>query len=195
MMNLHMRSCQEYARYDSQHMMDTALMVILSIQQSWDTVGEQLQNVREFGGMSKYLWGFKKDAWKYLRNNRHELYAESMTRNSDLDLLDLWTTVPGMGMAKAGFMLQLMFGRVGCIDSHNARMYDVGISQLRLDPNLTLRTRTIKLQGYIQLCELIGGSEYLWRQWCVNMADRYPNKYDDQYDVSAKHIEYLRGEV
>ena len=191
----HIRSCNDYAQYNSDHMVDVALMVVLSIQQNWDTVGAQLKDVRENGVHSKYLWGFKKDTYKYLHANKHELYAESISRQSDLDLLDRWATVPGLGMVKAGFMLQLMFNKVGCIDSHNARMYDVAPSQLRLDPNLTLRTRTIKLQGYLDLCERLGGSEYLWRQWCVNLADRNPNKYDDQYDVSAKHIDYLRGDV
>jgi len=195
MYGLHIKSCNDYARYNSDQMVDTALMVVLSIQQSWDQVGHMLKDVREHGHTSQYLWGFKRDTYLYLKENKHELYSESISRHNDLDLLDLWSTVPGFGMVKAGFMCQLMFNRIGCIDSHNARMYDVAASQLRLDPNLTLRTREIKLRGYIDLCERIGGSEYLWRQWCVNLADRNPDKYDDQYDVSARHIDYLRGDA
>jgi hypothetical protein len=191
---MHIKQCNQYAQHDSDHMMDVALMVVLSIQQKWDGVGKQLASVRKLWARSPYLWGMKESAYHYLKEWKHELYAESMSRHDDLHLLDLWSAVPGFGLAKAGFMLQLMFNRVGCIDSHNAKLYDVAPSQLRLDAGLTLRTREIKLRGYIDLCERIGGSEYLWRNWCVNLADRYRDVYDDQYDVSARHIEYLRGE-
>lgn len=195
MFAMHIKQCNEYARWNSDHMVDTALMVVLSIQQKWSGVGEQLRVTRKLGRGSPYLWGMKGKAYEYLQRHARQLYAESMARDSDLDLLDLWTTVPGFGLVKAGFMVQLMFGRVGCIDVHNAKLYDVAPQQLRLDPNLTLRTREIKLRGYLDLCERIGGSEYLWRWWCTHLADLNPDVYDDQYDVSARHIEYLRGDA
>lgn len=192
---LHMKSCQEYAQYDSDHMLATALMVVLSIQQSWNQVGKLLQDVRSRGRASPYLWGFKKDTYNYLREHKRELYAETMSLQSRVDRLDLWASVPGFGLVKGGFMVQLMHGDIGCIDSHNMKLYDIGRAQLRLDPHLTTKTRRIKLENYINTCDMIGGAEFLWRRWCVHMADEYPKQYDDQYDVSARHIEYLRGDV
>lgn len=196
MFGMHMRQCQEFCTWDSDNMVRAATMVALSIQQKWDQVGGQLKSVLELGDKSPYLWGHKQATYAYINEWKHELYTESMARRDDmLSLLDLWSSVPGLGMVKAGFMLQLMFGEVGCIDSHNAEFYGIEPGQLRLDGKLTVRTRTLKLSAYLQLCEQLGGSEYLWRQWCINLADRYPDVYDDQYDVSARHIEYLRGEA
>lgn len=195
MFAMHMRQCQDYAQWNSDNMVDTALMVVLSIQQRWDNVGKQLEVTRKMRSQSPYLWGFKAETYEFLRTHKRELYAETMSLQNRVDRLDLWASVPGFGLVKGGFMVQLMHGDMGCIDSHNMKLYDIGRAQLRLDPHLTTKTRRIKLENYINLCDMIGGAEYLWRRWCVHMADMYPDTYDDQYDVSARHIEYLRGDV
>ena len=69
-------------------------------------------------------WKFRTIA--YIWNNRRELYAKCMAANAsgdDRELLRILSMIPGAGAVKGGFMAQLVFGRIGCIDTHNVDIY------------------------------------------------------------------------
>ena len=191
----HMEEIHKYAQQSPRNMINCALLALLSIRQHWDRIGTQMADVAEHGADSKYLFGFKRTGYKYLLKHAEALYTETMhmIRYGDsVLLLDLWATVPGLGLAKAGFVVQLVCGQVGCIDSHNARFYGVAPAQLRLDPNLTTATRARKLNEYVKLCGSLGGSVRLWHRWCIMMRARYPKKFVSIEAVSAAHLTYLR---
>ncbi len=185
--------CNKLAQAEPEGVRRACLVALLSVQQSWSHVPVALSDVIHNGGKSQYLWGWKRTAYKFLDKgaNLDYLYSGMMTASNEFELLDLFTTVPGLGLAKAGFVCQLTRGWVGCIDSHNARRYDVAAAQLRYPKGLTIKTQAIKLQGYLDLCEKIGGSEYLWREWCYLMAGRYPQKYARPEDVSTQHVQVM----
>lgn len=172
----------------------TALMAILSIQQSWGTVPAAMADVKHEGLKSRFLWGFKAASFNFLNNpyNMEYLYAETMRYENipvDVDLLDLWTTVPGLGLAKAGFVAQLTRGVIGCVDGHNAKQYDVHPGQLTFPKGrMTIRAQNHKLEAYVNLTRWIGGSEYMWKQWCVLMAAKYPETYGSPEEVSRQHV-------
>ena len=70
--------------------------------------------------------GWKFDTIVSVWNNRHELYEKLMAAKNDDDderLLNILAMIPGAGAVKAGFMAQLIFGRIGCIDTHNVDIY------------------------------------------------------------------------
>ena len=46
---------------------------------------------------------------------------------------------------------------------------------------------------YIDTCEDIGGSEFLWNQWCEGMAKRYPKNFSDANAVSFLHTDAILG--
>jgi hypothetical protein len=188
----HMRAAQLHCQKSPQHMINAGLMALLSARQQWSGIGSQMADVADNGVRSKYLFGYKRAGYKYLLKHADALYTETMTLEQDIDLLDLWSTVPGLGLAKAGFVVQLVRGRIGCIDSHNAKLYDVGPGQLRLDPRLTVKGRNLKLEQYIDLCEALGGSTSLWKQWCILMAAKYPQHFKDARAVSAVHLSFLK---
>ena len=48
-------NCQQYAQQSPDKMADVTLMVVLSIQQNWLGVGDQLADVRQLGAGSKFL--------------------------------------------------------------------------------------------------------------------------------------------
>lgn len=192
-MTAHRRSCQLYAQRSPAHMINAALMALLSARQSWALIGDQMADVKEHGLQSKYLFGYKRTGYRHLLKYADSLYADTMMYMRDeIELMDVWSTVPGLGLAKAGFVVQLVTGRVGCIDSHNAKLYDVPVAQLRLANTLTARGRLIKLEQYIDLCEQLGGSSYLWDEWCTLMAGKYPTKFKTPAHVSRAHLQYLK---
>ena len=54
MYKIHAVKCQQYAQRSANNMADVALMVSLSIQQNWLTVGDQLADVRKNKTDSKF---------------------------------------------------------------------------------------------------------------------------------------------
>ena len=121
MYKIHAVQCQDYAMRSADNLMDVAMLVSVSIQQNWLSCGNQLEDVRNNGIDSKFLWGFKSKTYKYLNSNKHKLYAQAKaianSNKTDDDkaysLMKVFLRVDGLGLPKAGFMCQLTMGLVG----------------------------------------------------------------------------------
>ena len=184
----------KYAQRSPEHLMDTVMMVVLSIQQQWHTVGTLMHDYREYGGASKYVWGNKKKTYAWLKDNKVRLYQEAVNAGDDsAALMMAFLKVPGLGLPKAGFACQLWNGSVGCIDVHNLRNYDITEADLKVDKNAKPHTIRAKVDRYVKWCAK-RRSEYLWNRWCQMVAAKYPNRWADYTHVSQVHIDYLMGE-
>ena len=141
----HAKAVQHYAQQSADNMCSVTLMTVLSIRQPWLNIGEQLQDVRTNKLQAKALWGFKKDTYIYLESNKHKMYAQVMAvinsnktdASKAMSLMKIFLRVDGLGMAKAGFMCQLTAGLVGCMDSHNIKMYNLDAKDLMPAENFT----------------------------------------------------------
>jgi len=194
-------NCQQYAQKSHDNMVDVALMVSLSIQQNWLSVGDQLADVNRCGIESKFLWGNKRKTYEYLQDNSYKLYTDAMAviNSGDLDrdkaraLMAVFLRVDGLGIPKAGFMCQLMAGLVGCMDVHNIRLYRLDIKDLSLSKNPKtskgIDANNKKVWAYIDMCHDIG-TESLWDNWCNFLATK-SKKWIDGAHVSAVHYSYL----
>ena len=204
MFNTHCKAVQEYSQRNANNMADVVLMVVLSIQQNWLSVGEQLSDVRTNKRDSKFLWGNKAKTYSYLMANKHKMFAQvqavlNSSKSYDdkaYSLMKIFLRVDGLGLPKAGFCCQLIAGMVGCMDIHNIRMYDLDVKDFKLNP----KPKTIKaaeanhnkIVSYINLCHNYG-CENLWNSWCENLATK-SKKWQDGNHVSEVHYTYLTGE-
>lgn len=178
--------------------LDVGTMVLLTIRMQWVGVGNQLAKVR--AGDYKPLWGFKLDGYKYLRANRKRLYQHVRDARAGRiwidDLMREFLKVPGLGLAKAGFLTQILTGQAGCLDMHNVARFDlderVWTVRNLADPADQMREIDDKIALYLDLCELCGGSETLWDEWCHYVAERV-STFDGADDVSRRHYTYLTG--
>jgi hypothetical protein len=194
--NEDIKSVNNIAAQSPKAMRGAAMMAVMSIQQSWGTVPQAMNDLKDNGMNSRFLWGFKADTYKYLLNKFHmdNLYATTLTTRDPVELLDLWTTVPGLGLAKAGFVVQLTRGMVGCVDRHNADAYDVPPSQLVFPKGrMTVKAQRHKLEAYVHLTDTIGGSRYMWEQWCIMIAAKYPDTYESARAVSTQHVTIMES--
>lgn len=121
------------------------------------------------------LWGFKGAADEWFDENYAEVWGacSAYAEVGDTDgLVAYLSQCPGLGLAKGGFVAQLVWGVSGCLDSHN-------IARFGLDPNL-VRGRKVKrfeaarrrAAAYNATCEQLGGTEALWDSWCEYVAGR-----------------------
>ena len=127
------------------------------------------------------LYGHKRGAVETIQAEKESLfwqaeeifYHATSEREAASGLIALFVSIPGLGMVKAGFAAQLIYGVAGCLDSHNIARY--GIDPKRLKSDLyknakTYKTRQKHLNFYLDLCEQFGGCESLWNSWCEHLA-------------------------
>ncbi len=200
----HAIAVQQYAQQSSSNLSDVTLMGVLSIRQPWLNIGNQMIDVRTNKLNAKSLWGFKKDTYIYLESNKHKMHAQMMAvinsnKTDDskaMSLMKIFLRVDGLGMAKAGFLCQLTAGLVGCMDSHNLKMYNLDAKDFVLAKNpktiKSLDANVKKIRNYIQICNEYG-TENLWNSWCSFLATK-STKWRDANHVSEVHYSYLIGE-
>ncbi len=101
---------------------------------------EILQDRLAWFDQTKYGLGATVAGWKYntivhVWNNRHELKAKMdsihKSGGSDADLIMAMQEIPGVAPVKAGFIAQLIYGRAGCIDTHNIDIYSRAFPDLK----------------------------------------------------------------
>ena len=204
MYQIHGVACQQYALSSCEQMRDTFLMDLLSIKQPFKIVGKALRHVRKHGVSSYFLFGWKRKGFKYLQANKGLIYGQTLavlnSKKSNNDkaykLMELYLTIPGLNIAKAGFACKLIGGLVGCMDSHNIKFYNINPNSLEFNKDVKSdkgrNNNRKKLTGYINLCHGLT-TEQLWDQWCNNLA-KTDKHWRDGNHVSQAHIDYLIGE-
>ena len=197
----HAVKVQQYAQLSASNLSDATLMAGLSIRQPWLNIGKQMIDVKTNKLKAKSLWGFKKDTYTYLESNKHKMFAQVMAvinsnktdASKAMSLMKIFLRVNGLGMAKAGFMCQLTAGLVGCMDSHNLKMYNLDAKDFVLAKNPKtvkgLDANVKKIRNYVQICNEYG-TENLWNSWCSFLATK-STKWRDANHVSEVHYSYL----
>lgn len=174
----HQKEIEKYARENADHVCDVARFVLITIRRRFDLVDKF-----DGRGTAMTLKGLQ-----YCRDHKDSLYAACYTPGlTDAERLVLLTAVPGIGLVKAGFILQLTTGRGGCLDTHNIKRFGLDAKDFANCKNLLPRAEL-----YLRTCERIGGSAYLWDSWCQLVADKYQKVWGgDAEAVSRYHVECI----
>jgi len=174
------------------------LVALCSIRMQWVGVGNQLATIRAQGRTATCLWGHKRKGYDYLVANKRLLYRTVRDlragRISTRAFIRQWIKVPGMGMVKAGFVAQMTCGKAGCLDMHNIVRYGLDVKMLTIPKrkNIADQMQVIDdfINHYLSVCELCGGTEYLWDEWCRVLNDKV-GTFHSADDVSRRHYIYL----
>lgn len=131
----------------------------------------------------KVWFGKKLAGIAYIATNETDLWRDAMAAIDDAERIKVYLRIPGIGIAKAGFICQLVFGRVGCLDSHNLRRF--GLKEDHFKLKTAAKSRERQIAEYIDTCARVGGAEYLWDSWCALIGEKYG--YSAEH-VSACHL-------
>lgn len=202
MYDIHAKAIQDYSKLSSDNLADVILMVVLSIQQPWYSIGDQLKDVKLNGVDSRFIWGNKIKTYNSLMSKKNFIFSQFLavvnSKKSDddkaLSLMNIFLRVDGLGMVKAGFVCQLTAGLVGCIDLHNIRIYNIPLKDLKLSKSLKSKAiKNERVMNYISICHKIGTKE-LWNTWCNHLATK-SKKFEDGFHVSKVHQDFLLNAV
>lgn len=136
------------------------------------------------------------------------VYHAETERDAARELIRLFATIHGIGIAKAGFCAQLIYGVGGCLDGHNLERFGINPNCVRSSNYKglkTLKNRDKMLDNYLDICEKFGGCESLWDSWCEYVFARpddtgrkmngNKSAYKSADHVSALHCESLGIEL
>jgi hypothetical protein len=134
------------------------------------------------------IFGNKRDALVWLNTHGADLWEELEyfyeRGASDDAMLRLMLTVPGIGLAKGGFILQMCYGMSGCIDTHNLTRLGIPERRYRSGHKAVDRGR---IADYHDVVKGAGGTARLWDDWCTYLAERDANYPSADY-VSRLHL-------
>jgi hypothetical protein len=156
-------------------------------------------------GNTTLLWAWKREAWEHARDNAETIYRQceeiadlSANRRERGELLVSYlATLPGLNLAKGGFMAQLAYGCGGCLDTVNIRRLGLtkslrnGNSRYRIKAQRTPGQRLRLARWYVATCESLGGPGRLWDDWCDVIAETYPEYFPSGHTASAWHLSCL----
>ena len=194
MYQLHNPMVRQFSQQSARNLELTIAFVFSTIREKTDRLPRYMIEYRKRGKNSSWIWGNKIAGVKYIKKHREQLYTDMMKiirakkKDMDLDLMMLFIKVPGLGLPKAGFVVQLVAGKAGCMDIHNIRKYLKGMPPSWMstcgNSESTIRTKAIK---YLSLTKKIGGSKTMWNNWCTHISILYPQHFPTPNHVSEVH--------
>ena len=189
-----------YAQQNAKNLERVIAFVFASIRVQTSLLPRMMKEFRKRGINSSWIWGNKRTGIDYVRKHRQDLYDRMMSilraKKADcaLELMMLFLEVPGLGLPKAGFVVQLVAGKSGCMDVHNLRKYLPNVDASKGTPNWlqtsgnSQKTKRIKANAYLELVEDSGGTGKMWNGWCTHLQMLYPHHFKTPNDVSALHM-------
>ena len=192
----HQKAIQAYAR-TAEGFRRVVRFVHLTIQEPLERAPAFMRACER--GDKRCLWGWKSGADDWWNENSREAFdaCTAYAASGDVDgLVAYLSQCPGLGVAKGGFVAQLVFGVSGCIDSHNVQRF--GIDPKVVAPRKVKRFETARKHAaaYNAAVAKLGGTEALWDSWCEFVASRPGyGKALGAFGVSALHCIALGIEV
>ena len=133
----------------------------------------------KYHNLKSTINGFKFETIHSIWKQRETLMPELeqlAAKGDDVALIERLVEITGVAPVKAGFMVQLLWGRAGCIDVHNVAIYRAVFPDIasKIKDEKDWKKSRKDIEEYVQLLkELEGrgiGSRQLWDVW-VNFVD------------------------
>ena len=201
---LHNGYTRAFGQTSAKHLEQLIAFVFASIRVQTFLLPKFMKEWRKRGLKSSWMWGNKRTGLTYVRKHRDDLYARAMSiikakkADADHDLIMLFLEVPGLGIPKSAFVVQLLTGKAGCMDVHNIKRYMPEVDASKGTPGFlqtsgnNLDTKSRKVYQYLDIVDEAGGSVNMWINWCNLIGLKQDCHFTGGADVSALHQECLQ---
>ena len=192
MYTTHQPKIAKFARQNPDNLARVEVFVVSTIQRQFSTCIYQLSDIDANGIKAVSLNGSKRRSYKEIMATKEYMFNKIFSKDISVaeKLLEV-SSIYGIGMVKAGFVLQLCIGKVGCLDVHNLRRYGLTPSVFKVNDKMSDVTALAKANLYEKTCIDLGGSKHLWDSWCNYVSDLYPITFPTGNDVSRFHVECI----
>lgn len=186
----HQSEIQRFASLSARNTNKVLTFVQVTIQQRFDHVPNMIEEINNTG-TCKRLTTRQRDSIAVYRQREDEIFSIVFSSASVSEKLAFLASLPGFGLPKAGFVLQLLIGRVGCLDVHNLKRFGIKASAFVLRNGSPSNQN--KIDKYISICDTELGCGYLWDSWCQLIAEKYNKVYQNAEHVSRLHVDCIRN--
>jgi|TARA_R110000824_G_scaffold319229_3_gene506347 hypothetical protein len=146
-------------------------------------------NMRIVG--STYAWANKKQLYT---DFMHILNSSMNDQEKEFWLLDLFSEIPYLNCAKAGFVTTLSTPYGGCFDQWHLEKFNVEKKDISINKkSKSMQAKANIIQYYQLMIKDNGGTAVLWDAWNDDAGKRFPNYFKSGAEISARHIEWLSG--
>ena len=203
MVKIDNKKCRDYGATSPKNMESVIAFVFSSIRVQTALLPRFMREYKRRGLASSWLWGNKKTGLSYVIKHRNQLFKDyqqilkSKKGSCEHDLIMLFLDVPGLGIPKSAFVVQMLTGKSGCMDVHNIRKYMPELDAGKGTPAIfqtsgnSTSLKSKKVNQYIVACKKAGGSQKMWDAWCNHIAVLQPKHFLDGEAVSNMHHEVL----
>jgi len=163
--------------------------VLGTIQNALSNVGKFMDGVAN-GGADSISMTMKRNGYLYAVEHKHVLHEAlkaAVKHNDPVGAIDVLTNVPNLGIVKSAFVAQLVGLDVACLDSHNLDRLGLNRAALKFAKTVKPETKLKKIQDYVHLTQVTGGTEYWWDTWCNYVAGNRGNKKLTTGDMVSKY--------
>jgi hypothetical protein len=190
----HVPAISEAMRDSPEGFVRGCMFAILSIRQPVTAVPDQMAVLfgeAEATRDTEPLFGSKWQAWAYLSDPGNaarmweDVCAKLFTRKGARAGLLRLLEVPGLGIVKAGFILQMLGHDVACLDTRNVKREGRNPRAFRTDGR---KPAALVRKVDLYLNETYGHAERYWDQWCTEVAGYYDMTPEA---VSALHLSVI----
>lgn len=161
------------------------MFAVLSARQPFYRVPDQLAELERDGEAAAGLFSWKYDAWRYIQANEHELYHRLRLARTTRDALFEVTRIPGIGLVKGAFVLQLLGHDIACFDSQNMNR-EIGGHTREWDTRGQGSSNLLRKSGPAfhrlmdrYLAKFGGHGELYWNAWCNDVGPKYGMSGED----------------
>lgn len=159
---------------------------------SREEIEEAAKSFKDFKHkLSHTISGWKFDTISYIWSNKEELFRELTAlgdAGDDVALIVRLSKITGIQPVKAGFIVQLLWGRGGCIDTHNIDIYskvfpdmddagDFNEKKWSVSKKASEKKRIKAAKDYMRVLEMLNSrginSERLWAVWVDFVESMY----------------------
>ena len=192
MYTTHQPKIAKFARQNPDNLARVETFVLTSIQKLFYTCKDQMNQIDANGIKATSLNGSKRRSYKEIMATKDYMFDKVFSKKISVaeKLLEV-SSIYGIGTVKAGFVLQLCLGKVGCLDVHNLRRYGLTPASFKVNDKISEATALAKANLYEKTCIDLGGSKHLWDSWCNYVSDLYPLTFPTGNDVSRFHVECI----
>ncbi len=189
MYSIHSPVIADHGMGSPRGLQDIVIFAVSTIQTPISRAATVALDIHEHGSQSKYLNPSRRLTVEFIEKHKRSMYRKLKASESPENAVGLLIQTPGLGIVKAAFVAQLLGYDVGCIDRHNVALYNVKSSTITVPSSLKPATRERKIEAYVELCREIGGSEFLWDQWCAHVANsKWNRRLPTAELVSQEHV-------
>lgn len=170
-------------RHDPETFSRAIMFAVLSARVQFRRVPRAMKELERMQERAPCLWGCKAGAFAYVQEHKVELWRATLAAGTDTrEALRVLMAVPGLGIVKGAFVLQMLGHDVACLDTRNNKR-----EGLRAREYTAFHKSTPGFWRAFDryLVETTGRANELWDVWCADVAQSYGTTATA---ISAMHL-------